>query len=124
MLWRIFALTVTLCVGALAQGSQAILAQIEKEGCAAHTATKVNICRADYSVDGAAVEAISFRPAGDGKFPAALLIPGFMRTAKDQMVLGVTLAGAGIGALAVTQPGFGGSAGPADYVGPKTIKVL
>jgi dipeptidyl aminopeptidase/acylaminoacyl peptidase len=78
----------------------------------------------DYTVGGAAVEAISFVPAGAGPFPAALLIPGYERTARDLIALGTRLANAGIAAVAVSQPGFGKSAGPADYVGLKTLNVL
>jgi len=78
----------------------------------------------DFTVDGKHVEALSFRPAREGKFPAALLIPGHQRTARDLVPLGELLARNGFAALAVSQPGYGESEGPADYVGPKTIKVL
>lgn len=95
---------------------------IEKDGCT--TASDVRICRYDFSLDGRNVEAISFQPAGDGPFPGALLIPGYQRTAKNLVPLGTQLAAAGFAAVAVSQPGFGGSEGPADYVGPRTIAAL
>jgi pimeloyl-ACP methyl ester carboxylesterase len=95
---------------------------IEKDGCT--TASDVRICRYDFSLDGRNVEAISFQPAGEGPFPGALLIPGYQRTAKNLVPLGTQLAAAGFAAVAVSQPGFGGSEGPADYVGPSTIAAL
>jgi len=95
---------------------------LDRQPCA--ELARFKVCRYDYTVDRAAVEAISFVPAGEGRFPAALLIPGFGRTARDLIALGSLLAGNGIAAAAVSQPGFGKSAGPADYVGPKTLKVL
>lgn len=52
------------------------------------------------------------------------MIPGFQGTAGDLISLGAPLAEAGIAAVAASQPGFGKSAGPGDFVGPKTIKVL
>jgi len=78
----------------------------------------------NYTVDGKKVEALAFRPAADGRHPAALLIPGHDRTARDLAAFGIQLAQEGFAALAVSQPGYGDSEGPADYVGPKTIKVL
>jgi dipeptidyl aminopeptidase/acylaminoacyl peptidase len=106
-----------------AQQSPGDIARIlEQRPCA--ESSGVRICHYDYVVGGAAVEAISFVPAGAGPFPAALLIPGFERTARDLIALGTRLASAGIAAVAVSQPGFGKSAGPADYVGPKTLNVL
>jgi dipeptidyl aminopeptidase/acylaminoacyl peptidase len=101
-----------------------VLAALDKQDCAEVEPSRVTICGYDYSVDGRAVEALSFRPAGEGRFPAALLIPGYSRTARNLVALGVRLAGDGIACLAVTQPGFGKSQGPADFVGPKTIRVL
>lgn len=70
------------------------------------------------------VEAISFRPKGDGPYPGVLLIPGYSRSARDYIPVGLTLARAGFGAVAVTQPGFGRSEGEPDWVGPATISAL
>jgi dipeptidyl aminopeptidase/acylaminoacyl peptidase len=78
----------------------------------------------DYAVDGRAVEAILFQPGGDGPFPGVLLIPGYQRTAVNLIPLGTRLAAEGFACIAVTQPGFGKSQGPPDYVGSKTLKVL
>jgi dipeptidyl aminopeptidase/acylaminoacyl peptidase len=85
---------------------------------------QIKICKYDYKVDGLLIEAISFRPERAGSFPGILLIPGYQRTARDQISLGVSLAREGFAAVAVTQPGFGKSQGKPDYVGPNTIKVL
>jgi dipeptidyl aminopeptidase/acylaminoacyl peptidase len=84
----------------------------------------VKICKYDYVYDGLSIEALSFRPAGDGRFPGVLLIPGYQRTALDLISLGSALAKNGIAAVAVSQPSFGKSQGKADYVGPLTLKVL
>src|SRR5262249_7202845 len=63
-------------------------------------------------------------PAADGKHPAVLLIPGFSRTARDYIPLGLRLAREGFACVAVTQRGFGKSAGQPDFVGPKTMAAL
>ncbi len=106
-----------------ADGWDQIIKRMEKEGCATLD-SGVKVCRADYAVNGKAVEAISFIPAGDGHFPGILMVPGYERTARDFVPLGVRLARQGFAAIAVTQPGFGKSKGPPDFVGPKTLAVL
>ena len=78
----------------------------------------------DFKVDGKAVEALLFRPIGDGRFPGVLLIPGYERSARDMIPLGSRLAAMGFAAVAVSQPGFGRSKGPPDFVGPYTLRVL
>jgi dipeptidyl aminopeptidase/acylaminoacyl peptidase len=85
---------------------------------------EVKVCKYDYVYDGLSIEALSFRPAGDGRFPGVLLIPGYQRTALDLISLGTALARNGYAAVAVSQPSFGKSQGKADYVGPLTLKVL
>jgi len=70
------------------------------------------------------VEAISFRPRGEGPFPGVLLIPGYSRSARDYIPVGLTLARVGFGAMAVSQRGFGRSEGEPDWVGPATISAL
>ena len=85
---------------------------------------QVKVCKYDYLSDGLSIEALSFRPAGEGRFPGVLLIPGYQRTALDLISLGTALARAGFAGVAVSQPSFGKSQGKADYVGPLTLKVL
>ena len=86
--------------------------------------TQIKVCKYDYLSNGLTVEAITFRPAGEGRFPGVLMIPGFQRTALDLISLGVALAREGIAGVAISQPGFGRSQGKPDYVGPNTLKVL
>jgi len=110
---------------ALAQTSAESIAEaVVKEGCSTLAQSGVRVCVYDYKVDGCAVEAFSFQPPGGGPFPGILMIPGYQRTAVNLIPLGVRLAQEGFAGVAVTQPGFGKSQGPADYVGPKTLKVL
>jgi pimeloyl-ACP methyl ester carboxylesterase len=101
-----------------------LIEAMEKDGCVVHRESGVRVCKRDYSVDGKNVEAVSFQPQGTGPFPALLLIPGHATTARDWIPNGLTYARNGYAGLAVSQPGYGRSEGPGDYVGPKTIKVL
>lgn len=123
---QFFGLLLLLSVNAMAQQRpdfSKLLEAMEKDGCAAHE-SGVKVCKRDYSVDGKKVEAILFEPRGANPFPAVLLIPGHATTARDWVPNGLTYARNGYAGLAVSQPGYGKSEGPADYVGPKTIKVL
>ena len=95
---------------------------IGADGC--RIASGIRICRYDFAFNSRNVESISFQPPGDGPFPGVLLIPGYQRTARDLVPLGTQLAAAGFAGVAISQPGFGGSEGPADYVGPHTIAAL
>jgi len=97
---------------------------MDRDGCVVHQESGVKVCKRDYSVDGKNVEAVSFEPPGGGPFPGLLLIPGHATTARDWIPNGLTYARNGYAGLAVSQPGYGRSEGPGDYVGPKTIKVL
>lgn len=78
----------------------------------------------DFTVDGDAVEAIAFRPVAEGKYPGVLLIPGYSKTARDYIPLGIRFAREGFACVAITQRGFGKSAGKPDFVGPKTLAAL
>ncbi|HSB10254.1 MAG TPA: alpha/beta fold hydrolase [Blastocatellia bacterium] len=101
-----------------------LIEAMNKDGCAVHDVSGVKVCKRDYSVDGKHVEAISFEPSGGGRSPGLLLIPGHATTARDWIPTGLTYARNGYAGLAVSQPGYGTSEGPGDYVGPKTLKVL
>ena len=101
-----------------------LIEAMDRDGCSVHQESGVKVCKRDYSVDGKNVEAISFEPPGSGPFPGLLLIPGHATTARDWIPNGLTYARNGYAGLAVSQPGYGRSEGPGDYVGPKTIKVL
>jgi dipeptidyl aminopeptidase/acylaminoacyl peptidase len=104
-------------------GWEEIIKRMEKEGCTT-LESRVKVCRADYSVEGKKVEAITVTPPGAGPFPGVLMVPGFERTARDILPLGVRLGREGFASVAVSQPGFGKSQGPPDFVGPKTLAVL
>jgi len=109
---------------AQAPSSESAPRAAQDSGCHPVGSSGAQACANDYRVDGRAVQAILFRPSGAGPFPGILLIPGYERTAENLVPLGSRLAEAGFAGLAVTQPGFGKSEGPADYVGPKTLRVL
>jgi len=85
---------------------------------------EVKVCNYDYVSNGRKVEAITFQPAGNGKFPGILMIPGFQRTAVDLIPMGLALAREGFASVGISQPGFGKSEGPPDYVGPNTLRAL
>jgi dipeptidyl aminopeptidase/acylaminoacyl peptidase len=112
--------------GAKAQlvSSEKVIELLERDGCVVPESSKVKICKYDYLSGGRSIEAISFRPLGDGPFPALVLIPGYQRTARDFIPLGAVFAREGFACVAITQPGFGKSQGKPDFVGPNTIKVL
>jgi len=105
------------------QTGETIIQGIEKNGCTVLETSGTKVCQYDYRVDGRAVEAILFQPSGS-PFPGILMVPGYERTARNLIPLGVRLAEEGFEGIAVTQPGFGKSEGPPDFVGPKTLKVL
>jgi dipeptidyl aminopeptidase/acylaminoacyl peptidase len=123
----LIALTALICFS-VANAQRPDLSQtieaLEKNGCTTYELFKVKLCKYDYKVDGKNLEAITFKPEGDGPFAALLLIPGHATTARDWIPTGLTFARRGFAGIAVSQPGYGYSEGPADFVGPKTIKAL
>jgi dipeptidyl aminopeptidase/acylaminoacyl peptidase len=116
-------LLLPLAAAAQFQPAGEILKQMDAQGCAT-LESRIQVCKDDFEDNGKAVEAISFRPSGDGPFPGVLLIPGHQHTARDLVPLGTRLAREGFAGVAVSQPGYGKSKGPPDFVGPKTIAVL
>jgi dipeptidyl aminopeptidase/acylaminoacyl peptidase len=106
------------------QTTSKIRGALATSDCANVEGTQIKVCKYDYVSNGSTVEAITFRPAGEGRFPGVLMIPGFQRTALDLISLGVALAREGIAGVGISQPGFGRSQGKPDYVGPNTLKVL
>lgn len=101
-----------------------ITERLEKDGRFVFDRANVIVLKYDFTHEGDAVEAIAFRPAADGRHAGVLLIPGFSRTARDYIPLGIRLAREGLACVAVTQRGFGKSAGKPDFVGPKTLAAL
>jgi dipeptidyl aminopeptidase/acylaminoacyl peptidase len=101
-----------------------ILERLDREGRVELDSGRVVVFAYDFVFDGDSVEAIAFRPTAEAKYPAMLLIPGYQRTARDYLPMGVRFAKEGFAAVAITQRGFGRSTGAADYVGPKTLAAL
>ena len=58
------------------------------------------------------IEALLYRPAGEGKFPAVILMHGSFGSAESMAYFGELLATKGYVALAVSGPGQGESTGP------------
>ena len=123
-----FLLLLLLSLSATLNGQQTTTSKIREalatSDCTNVEGTQIKICKYDYVSNGLTVEAVTFRPAGEGRFPGVLMVPGFQRTALDLISLGVALAREGIAGVGISQPGFGRSQGKPDYVGPNTLKVL
>lgn len=96
----------------------------EKDTSITLSKSNVIIESSNYYVDNLLVEAIVFRPNRDGNFPGLILVPGYMRTAKHFIYLGLNFAKEGFASIAITQPGYGRSEGKPDWVGPRTINSL
>jgi dipeptidyl aminopeptidase/acylaminoacyl peptidase len=101
-----------------------IVAALEKDGCVTLTERKTKICKDDYVSDGKLVEAISFRPLAEGKFPGLMLIPGHQGPATVNITIGTIFAQQGFACFSVGQPGSGKTQVELDFVGPKTIKAM
>lgn len=84
----------------------------------------VRVAAADFKFESRNVQAVTFLPVREGKHPGVLLIPGYGRTARDQISLGSRLAAAGFACMSISQPGFGKSEGKADFVGPMTMRTV
>jgi dipeptidyl aminopeptidase/acylaminoacyl peptidase len=123
-----FLLLLLLSLNATLNGQQTSASKIREalatSDCASVEGIQIKVCKYDYLSNGLIVEAITFRPAGEGRFPGVLMIPGYQRTAVDLISLGIALAREGIAGVGISQPGFGRSQGKPDYVGPNTLKVL
>src|SRR5688500_10448889 len=119
-----FLVLLLLSLNATVNGQQTTAGKIREalatSDCATVEGTHIKICKYDYGSKGLTVEAVTFRPDGEGRYPGVLMIPGFQRTALDLIPLGVALAREGIAGVGISQPGFGRSQGKPDYVGPNT----
>lgn len=80
--------------------------------------------RADFEHEGRRAEAVIARPLGEGRRAGLLLVPGHSRTAFDMVPQAIRFARAGFATMSVSQPGYGGSTGPADFAGPRTFSAL
>ncbi|HEX6730970.1 MAG TPA: prolyl oligopeptidase family serine peptidase [Pyrinomonadaceae bacterium] len=124
LLWSLLLLILNAPINGQRVDTQKIRDALKTADCTEVEKSQIKVCKYDYPSNGLNVESVSFRPAGSGPFPGILLIPGYQRTALDQIHLGLSLARNGMAAVGVTQPGFGRSQGKADYVGPNTLRVL
>jgi len=120
----IFALLTPALAVAQQPTREQIVAALEKDGCITLTERKTKICKDDYVSDGKLVEAISFRPLAEGKFPGLMLIPGHEGRATVNITLGTIFAQQGFACFSVGQPGSGKTQVELDFVGPKTIKAM
>jgi len=98
-----------------------VLEALDRDGQVTLQRAQVVVRKYDYVVDKDTVEAITFRPVAEGRYPGLVLIPGYSRTARDYLPAGIRFAKEGFAAVAITQRGFGRSEGKPDYVGPKTM---
>lgn len=80
--------------------------------------------RFGFEHEGGQVEAVVVRPGPAGRRAGIVVVPGHGRSAYDSLPQAIRLARAGFAVLVVAQPGYGGSTGPADFAGPRTIAVL
>lgn len=69
-------------------------------------------------------EGILSLPPGPGPHPGLILVHGSGSSAGTIAWMAAAAAAHGYAGFAVSQPGFGGSAGPADYVGPVTQRAI
>jgi dienelactone hydrolase len=76
------------------------------------------------SVGGRSVEIVEFPQAGTTKATGVLLVHGPGGHARGQLQMAARLAGLGLGVVLVSQPGYGRSDGPPDFVGPSTVAAL
>ena len=74
-----FLLLLLLSLNATLNGQQTSAGKIREalatSDCASVEGTQIKVCKYDYLSNGLTVEAITFRPAGEGRFPGVLMIP-------------------------------------------------
>jgi dipeptidyl aminopeptidase/acylaminoacyl peptidase len=122
----LFATYLTISSTALGQqlSREQIIQAMEKDGCVSLTERKVKICKFDFLSEGDTIEAITFQPFAEGKFPGLLLIPGYPGNPSGYLGLGRILAEKGFACVSIAHPGFGKSKVKPDFIGPNTLKVL
>jgi dipeptidyl aminopeptidase/acylaminoacyl peptidase len=97
---------------------------LEKADCVVTEDGKVKICKFDYKYKTKTVEALTFRPNTDGKFPSLFLIPGYTGTAKTYLGIGIIFAKLGFASMSVGTPGFGKTELKPEYLGKTTINAF
>jgi len=101
-----------------------IIEDIEKNGCVVTEEGKVKICKFDYKYKNQTVEALTFRPVNEGKFPGLMLVPGYQGTAKTYLSFGIIFAKQGFASMTIGTPGFGKTELKADFLGENTINAF
>lgn len=76
------------------------------------------------TVGGRAIELVPVAAAGEGPHPGVLLVHGQGSHARSQLHMADLLARRGWNVMLVSQPGYGQSQGPADMMGPATVRAL
>jgi dipeptidyl aminopeptidase/acylaminoacyl peptidase len=107
-----------------AEAEQAPIRERVEAGLEVRLAGGIAVRRYGFRHGGGEVEAVLTLPEGAGPHPGIVLVPGYLRTAYDMLPVAIAMARAGFATVAVSQPGFGGSTGPADFVGPRTFAAL
>lgn len=130
MRFKIFTfIIVILLLGVFANAQQQInrdklIEDIEKNGCVVTEEGRVKICKFDYKYKNQTVEALTFRPVNEGKFPGLMLVPGYQGTAKTYLSFGIIFAKQGFASMTIGTPGFGKTELKADFLGENTINAF
>lgn len=125
LVWFIFLVTFLIVTGSAQTPDRSEIEKaIAKEGCATIEDGRVKVCRYDYQVDGKNIEALTFRPASEGRFPAVMMIPGYQGTARTYFSFGTIFAKLGFAAMTVSTPGFGATELEPDFLGERTINAF
>ncbi|HMO79243.1 MAG TPA: prolyl oligopeptidase family serine peptidase [Pyrinomonadaceae bacterium] len=101
-----------------------IIKVIQKEGCATIEDDRVKVCKFDYKFNGKNVEALTFRPTTEGRFPSVMMIPGYQGTAGTYFSFGTVFAKLGFATMTVSTPGFGTTEIEPDFLGERTINAF
>ncbi|MDQ3816914.1 MAG: prolyl oligopeptidase family serine peptidase [Acidobacteriota bacterium] len=121
-------IAIVLSLGISAHGQQInrekLIEEVEKQGCAVTEDGKVKVCKFDYKYKNRLVEALTFRPNAEGKFPGLFLVPGYQGTAKTYLGFGIVFAKLGFASVSVGTPGFGRTELKPDFLGPNTISAF
>ncbi len=81
----------------------------------------VEVSDFSYLSGGRRMEALLITLAGCSPSPGVVIVPGTRRMAQDLAPYASDLARRGFSVLCITQPGYGGSDGPWDFAGPRTV---
>ncbi|HEX7296062.1 MAG TPA: hypothetical protein VF251_09945, partial [Pyrinomonadaceae bacterium] len=86
-------LLILICLSSRTSGQPSATAKIREalatSNCTRIEEVSVGVCKYDYVFNDLNVEAITFRPERNARFPGILMVPGFQRTALDLISLGV-----------------------------------